>query len=141
MIAAQRAEAPRPLRRDFGTQSRGVPSCKADPATIRAVAGRAPWELSAREFDSVCEPWFEPHPYAPGNHRMFGLSISQMRFGLRLRLVILGGPEDGYVADVDASDQASLDDARRAFVAEALATGQRVPPHVLVDYPDLAPLI
>lgn len=116
-----------------------VPNCKADPTLLRATAGRAPWELTHEEFEAVSEPWFELSPYEFGACRMYGLSISQMRFGVRLRLVILGGPVEGYVADVEASDAANLDDARRAFVAEALARGVRVPPHVLADYPDLAP--
>jgi hypothetical protein len=135
--AAEAPSARPPDRRESRFDFRGVPHCKADPTTIRQLVGRAPWELSAFEFDAVCEPWFERSVFDPGQHRMYGLSISQMRFGLRLRLVILGGPEDGYVADVDASDQASLEDARRAFVVDALSRGQRVPAHVLADYPDL----
>jgi hypothetical protein len=87
----------------------------------------------------VCEPWFEKSPFEIGQHRMFGLSISQMRFGLRLRLVVLGGPSEGYVVDVDASDEAAMEDARRAFVADALARGEHVPSRVLADYPDLVP--
>jgi hypothetical protein len=60
-----------------------------------------------------------------------------MRFGMRLRLVMQGGPDGGYVADVDWSDEASLEDARRAFIADALLRGECVPTHVLKDYPDL----
>jgi hypothetical protein len=118
----------------------GVPSCKADPSLLRAATGRAPWELSAAEFEAAREPWFELSRYEFGACRMFGLSISEMRFGLRLRLAILGGPEDGFVVDVDGSDEASLHDPRRAFVVDALARGLRVPQHVLADYPDLSPI-
>ena len=120
-------------RREWRSSSRRT----ADATTIRAAAGRAPWELSAYEFETVCEPWFEKSPFEMGQHRMFGLSISQMRFGVRLRLVVLGGPADGYVVDVDASDEAGLEDARRAFVADAVARGEQVPARVLADYPDL----
>jgi hypothetical protein len=95
--------------------------------------GRAPWELSAEEFDAVAEPWLD---MARGQ-RMFGLTVSTMRFGMRLRLVVLGGPENGYLADVSWDDEACFDDARRAFVADALLRGERVPPEVLADYPDL----
>jgi hypothetical protein len=119
--------------------NRAVSNCKANPTTLRAAVGRAPWELSAEEFDNVCEPWFETTPGGPSSHRMFGLSVSHLRFGLRLRLVVLGGPEGGYVAEVDWSDEASLNDPRRAFIQEALTSGQRVPAHVLADYPDLQP--
>jgi len=127
--------AEQPSRRDWRGGSRRVP----DATTIRAVAGKAPWELSAYEFEMVCEPWFEKNPFEPAKHRMFGLSVGQMRFGLRLRLVMLGGPIEGYVVDVDESDDAGMDDVRRAFVADALQRGERVPARVLADYPDLSP--
>jgi hypothetical protein len=129
------AATPTRPRREWRNSSRRT----ADATTIRAVAGRAPWELSAYEFETVCEPWFEKSPFEIGQHRMFGLSISQMRFGMRLRLVVLGGPAEGYVVDVDAADEAGLEDARRAFVADALARGERVPARVLAGYPDLSP--
>jgi hypothetical protein len=120
-------------------ERKGVASCNANPATLRRSVGRAPWELTDEEFDAVCEPRFEPKWTDPSSHRMFGLRISHLRFGMRLRLVMLGGPEEGYVADVDAADDASLEDARRAFVVEALTRGEHVPDHVLADYPDLQP--
>src|SRR5438270_5505796 len=83
--SAAMRQFPRDLWDAANSQTRGVPTCKADPKLLRASAGRAPWELSAREFENVCEPWFEPSPFEPGNHRMYGLSIGHMRFGVRLR--------------------------------------------------------
>jgi hypothetical protein len=137
-VAAEAARPPRLERSaDWYANGRGVASCKANPATVRASIGRAPWELTDEEFDAVCEPRFESMSSGTPGHRMFGLRISHMRFGVRLRLVMLGGPTEGYVADVEWSDEASLEDARRAFVVEALSRGERVPADVLADYPDL----
>jgi len=56
---------------------------------------------------------------------------------MRFRLVVAGGPEDGYLAEVEWSDEASLADPRRAFIANAVARGERIPTEVLADYPDL----
>jgi hypothetical protein len=117
----------------------------ASPASKRrsreSAFGRAPWELSANEFDAVAELFIQLQPTLQRDgfpiSRTFGLTVSTTRFGLRLRLKVFGGPEDGYVADIDWSDTASLDDPRRAFVVDALAHGQCVPPDVLADYPDL----
>jgi hypothetical protein len=147
---AARGRAP---RADFQSQiaelSRAHPAAMRDdpsPASKRAARrtafGRAPWELSAEEFAAVAEPFISVQPARRGQswpgHRMFGLTVSTLRFGMRLRLVAEGGPEGGYLADVEWSDQASLEDPRRAFVADALAQGQYVPPEVLADYPELA---
>jgi hypothetical protein len=98
--------------------------------------------VTAEEFEAIAEPFVQLTPTLGGHgfpsSRTFGLTVSAMRFGLRLRLVVFGAPEDGYIADVDGSDSASLEDARRAFVVDALAHGLRVPTEVLADYPDLA---
>lgn len=106
---------------------------------MRAAFGRPPWQLTAEEFEAVAEPWFEMDAQVGwSSPRMFGLSVSMLRFGIRLRLVVLGGPEGGHVVDVDWSDEANLADARRAFVADALARGEYVPADVLKDYPDFS---
>ncbi|MBV8716315.1 MAG: hypothetical protein JOZ65_14725 [Chloroflexi bacterium] len=118
------------------------PNFVASPAhrrtVFRGALHHAPWEMTAEEFDAVAEP-FLAKTVGSSQPRMFGLSVSTMRFGLRVRLMVEGGPEEGYLADIAADDEASLRDARRAFVAEALAHGAHVPGHVLADYPDLAP--
>jgi hypothetical protein len=118
---------------DWGARPHSVPAHKSDPRVLRAAFGRAPWELTAEEFDAVAEPWLD----LTRGERMFGLTVSTMRFGMRLRLVVMGGPEHGYLADVEWDDHASFDDARRAFVLDALARGEDVPQHVLTDYPEL----
>jgi len=128
--------SPLPAARELGASAMSIAACQASSATLRAAAGRPPWELSAKEFDAVSEPWFEAGATS-GSPRMFGLSVSTLRFGLRLRLRLVGGPAEGYVADVPWSDSASLEDPRRAFVVEALEQGESVPPSVLADYPDL----
>lgn len=91
--------------------------------------------MSAEEFEAAAEPFLQVNGWA--SQRMFGLTVSTMRFGIRLRLRVPGGPDEGYLADVEAEDTASLDDPRRAFVVDALAQGHDVPADVLADYPDL----
>jgi hypothetical protein len=134
----------KPLVKDgFAPAPRDEASPAAKRAARRRAFDRAPWEMTAEEFDAVAEPFVEMRPTAPGRswpgHRMFGLTVSTMRFGMRLRLVVEGGPDGGYLADVDWSDEASLEDPRRAFIADALAQGYMVPRHVLADYPELQP--
>jgi hypothetical protein len=110
-------------------------------SALRTAFGRVPWELSADEFAAVAEPFLKLQPSLGGDgwpkHRLYGLSVSTMRFGMRLRLVYAGGPEDGYLADIEWDDEASLADPRRAFIVDALDRGEHVPPEVLADYPDL----
>jgi hypothetical protein len=122
------------------TPNSGPPESARRAARISAY-GRAPWELSAGEFDAIAEPFVQLLPTMRGHgfpsSRTFGLTVSAMRFGMRLRLMVFGGPEDGYIADVAWSDAASLEDPRRAFIVDALGHGQYVPAAVLADYPDL----
>jgi hypothetical protein len=130
------------------TPEREEPTGDLHSARLRQRAlyvtdGLAPWEMTADQFAAAAEPWVDLEPLrilsdAPG-HRVFGISVSMLRKGIRLRMVVRGGPEDGYEVDVPWEDELSREDPRRAFVVEALSQGVPVPRHVLADYPDLQP--
>jgi hypothetical protein len=125
----------------WGEEARDVSSARLRQRALYLSAGLAPWEMTADEFAAAAEPWVDLEPVrllSEGpSHRVFGMTVSMLRKAVRLRLVVRGGPEDGYEVDVPWEDQVSREDPRRAFVAEALAEGFVVPRHVLADYPDL----
>lgn len=114
---------------------------------LERAAGKAPWEMSASEFDASAAlrivPVWSPDAarltrlnQAP--QRALGLKRSYLRSGTELRLDVEWGPPDGYVVLVSQDEERTLSDPRRAFVKGALDKGIGVAPEILAAYPDLS---
>ena len=112
----------------------------------RAI-GKAPWEMSASEFDASAALRVVPAWNPDANRlerlrqpfeRALGLKRSYLRAGMELRLDVEWAPPGGYVVLVSQDDESTLSDPRRSFVKGALDKGIVVPPEILAAYPDLS---
>src|SRR4051794_28224830 len=101
------------LRGSIAPDERGVPSCKANPAVLRAAIGRAPWELRAEELEGVGDLWFELTLFVPGIPRVCGVGNSEVVLVFRVRLEPGGGPGEGSGPVGDAPEERSPANARR----------------------------
>jgi hypothetical protein len=113
---------------------------------LERAAGKAPWEMSASEFDAsaalrIVPVWTPDAARLERLHqtpnRTLGLKRSYLRSGTELWLDVEWGPPDGYVVLVSHDEESTLSDPRRAFVKAALDKGIRVAPEILDAYPDL----
>jgi len=114
---------------------------------LERAAGKAPWEMSASEFNASAAlrivPVWTPDAARLARlnqppQRSLGLKRSYLRTGTELRLEVEWGPPDGYVVLVLADEESTLSDPRRAFVKAALDRGIGVAPEILAAYPDLS---
>jgi hypothetical protein len=113
---------------------------------LERAAGKAPWEMSASEFEASAALRIVP-VWTPDAARLtrlnqtpqraLGLKRSYLRTGTELRLDVEWGPPDGYVVLVSQDEERGLTDPRRAFVKGALERGIGVSPEILAAYPDL----
>ena len=113
---------------------------------LRRAIGKAPWEMSASEFDASAALRVVPTgtPDAPRlqrlrqpSERALGLKRSYLRAGMELRLDVEWAPPGGYVVLVSEDDESPQNDPRRSFVKDALNKGIVVAPEILAAYPDL----
>jgi len=115
---------------------------------LERAAGKAPWEMSALEFDASAAlrivPVWTPDSARlerlrqPPPQRSLGLKRSYLRSGTELRLDVEWGPPEGYVVLVSHEEEATLRDPHRVFVKAAVDRGIRVAPEILAAYPDLS---
>jgi len=113
---------------------------------LERAAGKAPWEMSALEFDASAAPRIVPawSPDATPRERLqqpsqraLGLKRSYLRTGTELHLEVEWGPPGGFVVLVPEDEEATLSDPRRAFIKAALDKGIHVSAEILDAYPDL----
>jgi len=113
---------------------------------LERAAGKAPWEMSAPEFEASAALRIVP-AWSPDatrlerlrqpSQRALGLKRSYLRTGTELHLEVEWGPPGGYVVLVAHDQEFTLRDPRRAFVKAALDKGIRIAPEILAVYPDL----
>jgi hypothetical protein len=114
---------------------------------LERAVGKAPWEMSASEFDASAAlrvvPAWNPDAarltrIREPSLRALGLKRSYLRAGTELHLEVEWGPPGGYVVLVPQDEESTLSDPRRAFVKAAMQSGILVSAEILASYPDLA---